>query len=193
MSSIDEDMVDEIRRLLDRPILLVGLMGAGKTRMGREIAKVLNLPFTDSDDEIEKAACMEIAEIFEKFGEPYFRDGERRVVSRLLEQGLAVIATGGGAVMMPETEEAIRNKTLSIWVRAEMAVMVERTSRRDNRPLLQKGDPEKILTELAAKRYVIYEKSDIVIDSHNGPAEAILNQALEKIRNFLRYEKRRAG
>lgn len=193
MGSVDEETVDEIRRLLDRPILLIGMMGAGKTRMGRQIAKALGLSFTDSDDEIEEAAAMKIPEIFERFGEAYFRDGEKRVVTRLIDDGVKVIATGGGAIMTPETAEAVWSGTLSIWIRAEMDVMVERTGRRDDRPLLQNGDPREILGELAQKRYPVYEKADIVIDSHNGPAEAILNQALEKIRDFLRHEHRRTG
>lgn len=189
----DDDIVEEIRRMLDRPIVLVGMMGAGKTRMGRQLATALGLRFTDSDDEIEKAAGLTIPEIFEKFGESYFRDGERRVIGRLLEQGVSVIATGGGAVMNEETAQAIWAGTLSVWVRAEMTIMVERTARKDNRPLLKSGDPEQILTELAAARYPIYEKADIVVDSHNGPAEAILNQTLEKIHKFLRHEQRKAG
>lgn len=193
MSSVDKDTVEEIRRALKQPLLLIGMMGAGKTRMGLQLANALDLAFTDSDDEIEKAACMTIPEIFDKFGEAYFRDGERRVIARLLEQGPSVIATGGGAVMTPETAEAVWQKTLSIWVRADMDVMVERTARRDNRPLLKDGDPREILTALAEKRYPVYEKADIVIDSHNGPAEAILNQALEKIRTHLRHEQRKTG
>lgn len=184
----DDDIASEIRRLLDRSIVLTGLMGAGKTRLGRQIAKALDLPFFDSDDEIVKAAGMEIAEIFERFGEPYFRDGERRVIARLLEQGICVIATGGGAVMIPETAESIWKKSLSIWVRADIPLMVERTALRDTRPLLKNGNPEKILTGLAAIRYPVYEKADMIVESHNGASEAILNQALEKIRHCLRDE-----
>ncbi|MCB9991669.1 MAG: shikimate kinase [Rhodospirillales bacterium] len=184
----DEEIIEQIRRRLDRPIVLIGLMGAGKTRTGRQIAQALRLPFTDSDDEIEAAAGMSVSEIFERFGEEYFRDGERRVIQRLLDEGASVIATGGGAVMNEDTAQAIWDNTLSIWIRAELNVMVQRTARRDSRPLLKSGDPEKILAELAGKRYPVYEKADIVVDSHNGPAEAILNQALEKIRNFLNDE-----
>jgi len=192
MTSRDEDIVADIRRLLDRPLVLIGMMGAGKTRMGKQLSAALKLSFTDSDDEIEKAAGLSIPEIFERFGEPYFRDGERRVIGRLIDQGVGVIATGGGAVLNEETAGRIWNEAISIWVRADMGVMVERTSRKDNRPLLKTGDPEKILTDLAAARYPIYEKANIVIDSHNGPAEAILNQSLEKIQKFLRYEQRKA-
>ncbi len=193
MSLVDDEIIGDIRRLLDRPVVFVGMMGAGKTRTGRQVAKTLGLPFTDSDDEIEEAAGMGVAEIFDRFGESYFRDGERRVINRLLERGACVVATGGGAVMTPETAEAIWSQTLSIWVRAEMDVMVERTGRRDDRPLLQNGDPEKILGELVQERYPVYEKADIVIDSHNGPAEAILNQLLEKMHKFLCNGQRKTG
>lgn len=185
MAPHNSDIIEDIRQRLDRPVVLIGLMGAGKTRIGRQIAAALKLPFTDSDDEIEEAAGMTISEIFERFGEPYFRDGERRVIARLLEQGPSVIATGGGAVMTPETAADVWQQALSIWVRADMDVMLERTARRDNRPLLKTGDPEQILSDLSDKRYPVYEKADIVVDSHNGPAEAILNQALEKIHRFL--------
>lgn len=193
MSVHDEELMDDIRRLLDRPVVLIGMMGVGKSRTGRQIANALGVPFVDSDDEIEKAAGMTIPEIFEKFGEEYFRDGERRVVQRLLGNGVSVVATGGGAVMNEETASAIWQNTLSVWLRAELDVMVERTARKDDRPLLKTGDPETILAGLMEKRYPVYEKADIVVDSHNGPAEAILNQALEKIRNFLRYEQRKTG
>ena len=193
MHSVDRDKVEEINRLLDRPIVLIGLMGAGKTRTGRMLAGALDLPFSDSDDEIQDAAGMSISEIFERFGEDYFRAGEKRVVQRMLEGGKSVIATGGGAVMAEETAGLIWSNSLSVWVRAELDVMVERTSRRDDRPLLKDGDAQKILSALMQKRYPVYEKADIVIDSHNGPAEAILSQALEKIYNFLRHEHRKAS
>lgn len=189
----DEELIEDIRRLLDRPIVLVGMMGVGKSRTGRQIAGLLGLPFVDSDEEIEKAAGMTIAEIFERFGEEYFRDGERRVVQRLLEGGRSVIATGGGAVMNEETAAAIWEKTLSIWLRADLDVMVERTARKNDRPLLKDGDSRAILSALLEKRYPVYQKADIVIDSHNGPAKAILSQALEKIRDYLRHEQRKTG
>ena len=181
----EEDNIYEIRSRLDRPLLLIGLMGSGKTRIGRALAGALGLGFIDSDDEIEKAAGMDIADIFDKFGEPYFRDGEKRVIARLLDEGVQVIATGGGAVMMPETAERVWRDTISIWVRAEMPVMLERTGRNDRRPLLRGGDPAEILAGLVEKRYPVYEKANIVIDSHNGPVEAILNQTLTKLHDFL--------
>ena len=181
----DKDIIYEIRSRLDRPLVLIGLMGSGKTRIGRSLAGVLGLGFVDSDDEIEKAAGMDIADIFDKFGEAYFRDGEKRVIGRLLDEGVQVIATGGGAVMSPETAERIWRNTISLWVRADLPVMLERTARSDRRPLLRKGDPGEILAALVEKRYPVYEKANIVIDSHNGPVEAILNQTLTKLHDYL--------
>ncbi len=193
MATYDQDMADDIKRMLDRPLVLTGMMGAGKTRLGRALADIIKLPFTDSDDEVEQAAGMSIAEIFDKFGEDYFRDGEKRVIKRLVDQGKGVIATGGGAVMTPETADMVWGRTVSIWVRAEMDVMVARTAGKDKRPLLKDADPEDILTALAEVRYPVYEKADIIIDSHNGPVEAIVNQALQKLHHYLRYEHRKTG
>jgi shikimate kinase len=185
----DRDAADDIRARLDKPLVLIGLMGTGKTRLGKLLASTLGLPFVDSDDEIEKAAGMSIAEIFDRFGEVYFRDGEKRVMARLLDGGVRVIATGGGAVMNPETAELVWTKGVSLWIRADMEVIIERTARNDRRPLLRNGDPEKILRELADTRYPVYEKADIAIDSHRGPAESILGQTLQKLDDFLRNRK----
>lgn len=181
----DNDIIYEIRSRLNRPLVLIGLMGSGKTRIGRALAGALDLPFVDSDDEIEKAAGMRIADIFDKFGESYFRDGEKRVINRLLDDGIQVVATGGGAVMNPETAQKIWGDTISLWVRAEMPVMLERTGRNDRRPLLRNGDPEEILLGLAEKRYPVYEKANVVVESHNGPIDSILNQTLAKLHEFL--------
>ena len=181
----DDNIIYEIRARLNQPLALIGLMGAGKTRIGRALAGALDIRFVDSDDEIEKAAGMSVADIFDKFGEAYFREGEKRVIERLLDEGVQVVATGGGAVMNPETASRIWDDTISIWVRAEMPVMLERTGRNDRRPLLRNGNPEEILTGLAEKRYPVYEKANIVVESHNGPIDAILNQALAKLHEFL--------
>lgn len=181
----EDDIAARVRERLNRPIVLIGLMGAGKTRIGRALAQALDLGFTDSDDEIEKAAGMSIADIFEKFGEDYFRDGEKRVIERLLAGGVRVIATGGGAVMNPATAEKIWNDTISIWIRADLPVMLERTGRSNRRPLLRDGNPEEILSRLAAARYPVYEKANVIVESHAGPVEAILNQALSRLDEFL--------
>ena len=185
MAERNEDIADDIRRRLDRPIALIGLMGCGKTRIGRHLADALDLPFMDSDDEVEKAAGMTVADIFDRFGEEYFRQGERRVISRLLDGGIRVIATGGGALMTPETAQEIWTRTVSVWMRADIPVMVERTARTERRPLLRNGDPAQILEALAEKRYPVYAKADITVDSHNGPVESILNQTLDALRRFL--------
>lgn len=198
MSNTDQQKIERIVEMLDKPLVIVGLMGAGKTRIGRQTAKVLKLKFYDSDDEIEEAASMPVNEIFERFGEPYFRDGERRVIERLVEESYSaskhsVIATGGGAIMTPETLHLLLDKAYIVWIRAELDVMIERTGRRDTRPLLKNGDPREILTDLMNKRYPVYEKADIVIESHKGPIEAVMNQALDKIYNYLRYDNRQTG
>ncbi len=191
--AIDPQKIFSIRTRLDRPLALIGMMGAGKSRLGRMLAEALDIPFVDSDEEVEKAAGLSIAEIFEKFGETYFRDGERRVVKRLMEKGVGVIATGGGAVLNPDTAAELWSDTIAIWVRADINVMVERTSKTDKRPLLKTGDPKEILSALAEKRYPIYEQAHIVVDSHSGPADDILAQAIDELYLYLNRTQSRAG
>ena len=145
-------------------IVLVGLMGAGKTAVGRRLAARLGLPFRDSDVEIETAAGRSVPELFESFGEPYFRAGERQVIQRLLREGPIVLATGGGAFMDPATRAAIRASAISVWLRAALPVLIRRVSTRRTRPLLANGDPAEILSRLMAERYPTYAEADIVID-----------------------------
>lgn len=178
---------------LDRPLVLVGLMGAGKSRLARVLADALDLPCIDSDDEIEKAAGMTIPEIFARFGEPYFRDGERRVIRRLLDGRPRVIATGGGAVMTPETAAAIAEDAVSIWVRADLDIIRERVARNDKRPLITGKDVDEVLQAMVRDRYPVYERADIVVESHNGPQASILNQALARIDAYLRSSVHRQG
>lgn len=154
-----------------RTIVLVGLMGAGKTKIGRRLAARLNLPFFDSDNEIETAAGETIEEIFRNRGEAVFRDGERRVIARLLAQPTHVLATGGGSFMDPATRAVIARRGVSVWLRADLDVLVVRVSRRSNRPLLQHSDPRSVLAELIERRHPIYAEADIAIDSSNGSAE----------------------
>lgn len=172
-------MADDIRRRLDRPVVLVGMMGAGKTRLGRLLSRALDMDFVDSDEEIEKAAGLSINEIFDRFGEPYFRDGEKRVIRRLLDGTPRVIATGGGAIMQPETLQAIGDESISIWIRAEIPVMVARATRGEKRPLLRHGDPEEIFKKLMEARYPSYARADITVDSGDDQDHDILAQALE--------------
>ncbi len=146
-------------------IILVGLMGAGKTKVGRLLAQRLEMPFTDADDEIVKAAGCSIEEIFERFGETAFRDGERRVVARLLDGEPMVVATGGGAFIDIGTRARIKDRGISVWLRAELDVLVQRTSRRGGRPLLKNRDIKATLEKLMAERYPIYAEADIVVDS----------------------------
>jgi shikimate kinase len=154
-----------------RTIVLVGLMGAGKTRIGRRIAARLKLPFVDSDRVIEAAAGESIEEIFANRGERAFRDGERRVILRLLADPVHVLATGGGAYMDPVTRAAIAGRAVSVWLRADLDVLAARVARRSDRPLLKAGDPRAILGELIERRYPIYGEADLVVDSGNGSAE----------------------
>jgi shikimate kinase len=155
----------------NRTIVLVGLMGAGKTNIGRRLAARLNLPFFDSDGEIEAAAGETIEEIFRNRGEAVFRDGERRVIARLLGQPIHVLATGGGAFMDATTRAVIARLGVSVWLRADIETLLARVSRRSNRPLLKQGNPRAVLTELIERRYPIYAEADITIDSDDAPAD----------------------
>jgi shikimate kinase len=170
-------------------IVMVGLMGAGKTSIGRRLAARLGLPFVDADDAIEEAAKSSISDIFERLGEQSFRDGERRVIARLLDDSPIVLATGGGAFMDPDTRALIAAKGISIWLRADIDTLVRRTSRREDRPLLKNGDPREILTNLMNVRYPIYEQADITVDSHDAPAENTLQQVLEALEAYRAAEK----
>jgi len=161
-----------------RTIVLVGLMGAGKSKIGRRLAARLNLPFFDSDREIEIAAGESIEEIFTNRGERVFRDGERRVITRLLDQPVHVLATGGGAFMDQTTREVIERRGVSLWLRAELDVLVSRVSRRGNRPLLKSGDARAILSELIEKRYPVYAESDVIVDSSEGSPEFTVTRAI---------------
>jgi shikimate kinase len=164
-----------------RPIVLVGLMGVGKTTVGRRLAMRMNLPFVDADHEIEAASGMSVTEIFGKFGEPYFRDGERRVIARLIDGTPKVIATGGGAFINDDTRALILRDAISVWLSAHPDVLVERVRRRDTRPLLRNGDPGKVLAELARVRNPIYAQAQIHIVSNKTPHEATVAAILKAL------------
>lgn len=169
----------EIRRFMpSRSIVLVGLMGAGKSNIGRRMAARLGLAFFDSDPEIEAAAGETIEEIFANRGERVFREGERRVIARLLTQPVHVLATGGGAFMDPATRALIARRGVSLWLRADLEVLVTRVARRGNRPLLKQGDPQAILAELIERRYPVYAEANIVVDSGAGSPEATVTRAI---------------
>jgi shikimate kinase len=164
-----------------RTIVLVGLMGAGKTKIGRRLAARLGLPFFDSDAEIETAAGETIEEIFRNRGEAVFRDGERRVIARLLQKPPHVLATGGGAFMDPATRAAIARRGVSVWLRADLDVLLARVSRRNNRPLLQERDPRAVLAGLIERRHPIYAEADLVVDSGEGALEQTVSRVIAEL------------
>lgn len=169
-------------RGLARTVTLIGLMGAGKSSVGRRLAEALHAPFRDSDDEIARAAGMSVPEIFAELGEPAFRDGERRVIARLLEGAPHVLATGGGAFMHAETRALIRERAVSVWLRADLDTLVERTARREDRPLLKAGDPRATLARLIEERHPVYAEADLTVDSpRNGAHEAVVAAILKAL------------
>ncbi len=179
--------VKRVREALgSRTIVLVGLMGAGKSSIGRRLAHRLGLPFVDADTEIEKAADLTIPEIFEKHGEPYFRAGEVRVVARILESGPQVLATGGGAYMNPETRARIRERGISLWLKAELDVLMKRVKRRGDRPLLKADDPQAVLKRLMDERYPVYAEADLTVVSREASHEEVVDDVLAALAEHLR-------
>ncbi len=172
-------------RLRAHTIVLVGLMGAGKTTVGRRLGQALDMPFVDSDAEIETAAGCSIADIFETFGEAYFRSGERRVIKRLLEGPPQILATGGGAFINAETRALIRSKAISVWLRADLDLLVRRVSRRDTRPLLRNGDPVAIMRRMMEERSPIYAQADIVVDTDDNPHESVVQRVISAVDALL--------
>jgi shikimate kinase len=166
------------RHLGERSIVMVGLMGCGKTSVGRRLAARLGLNFVDADHEIEMAAGKTIPEIFADHGEPYFRDGERKVIARLLETGPQVLATGGGAFMNAETRRLIATRGISIWLKADLDILVKRVSRRTNRPLLKTDDPAVIMKRLIGERYPVYAEADITVESREVAHEVIVSETI---------------
>jgi len=168
-----------------RSIVLVGMMGAGKSTIGRRLGARLRLPFLDADIEIEAAASMSIPEIFETRGEPYFRDGEARVIARLLESGPAVIATGGGAFMREETRNRIREKAVSLWLKADVDTIMKRVKRRADRPLLRTEDPAATVSRLLEAREPVYQGADLTIASRDVPHDRIVDECIDALRARL--------
>lgn len=170
---------------LHRPIVLVGLMGAGKSTVGRRLANMLDREFVDADDAIVEAAQRTIPEIFEEFGEAYFRDGERRVIARLIEESSGVIATGGGAFVDDETRSLILDQAVAVWIDCDISTLVERTSRRNTRPLLRNGDPKEILSGLLDQREEFYAQAQIRVKSENGPHAETARAIIEAIDKWM--------
>lgn len=165
-----------------RTLVLVGLMGAGKSSVGRRLARRLDLPFLDADSEIESAAGCSIPDIFALHGEAAFREGERKVIRRLLDGPLCVLATGGGAFMDGETRDVIARRGISIWLRAPLDILVRRVSRRTDRPLLRNGDPAEVLANLMQTRDPVYAEADIVVESGDGPHEIVIEKILDALK-----------
>jgi shikimate kinase len=169
----------------DRSVVMVGLMGCGKSAVGRRLAARLGLPFVDADEEIEKAAGQSIEDIFTEHGEPYFREGERKVLARLLRSGPQVLATGGGAFINPDTRAAIAQDGISVWLRAELALLLRRVAKRNNRPLLKNGDPQVVMQNLMDVRYPVYAQADITVESRDVPHDIIVAEILDRLAETL--------
>lgn len=165
-------------RFPDRSIVLIGLMGAGKTTVGRRLAAVLQRPFRDADEEVERAAGRSVSDIFDDFGERSFRDGERKVIARLLEEPPMVLALGGGAFVDEATRVLVRGKAVSVWLQADIATLANRVRKRDTRPLLRQGNTETILGELLEKRRAAYAEADIHIDAAGGSHQETVRRIL---------------
>ena len=187
-TSIGNDMGDTPPFAIPRTIALVGIMGAGKTAIGKRLAARLGLPFIDADDEIERAAGFTISEIFERYGEAEFRAGERRVIARLLDGQRHVLSTGGGAYMDPETRALLRERAITIWLRADLDVLFDRVRKRGHRPLLRHGNPRDVLARLMAERYPVYAGADLIIDSTAQPADITTEQVIESLGRYLACE-----
>lgn len=168
-----------------KTIVMIGLMGAGKSCIGRLLAQRLGLDFIDADEEIEQAAQCSIDEIFERHGEAAFRDGERRVIARILDGPVHVLAAGGGAMMDKQTRANIRSQAISVWLRADLDLLVQRVSRRHNRPLLKNGEPRDILERLMKTRHPIYAKADVVVDSDAKPPKVIVDRVIKALAEVL--------
>ncbi len=172
-------------RLGPSSIVLVGMPGSGKSSIGRRLAQRLRLAFIDADAEIETAAGMSIADIFAQHGEPYFRDGEARVIARLLESGPAVIATGGGAFMNSDTRALVRDRGISVWLKADITVLLRRVKRKGDRPLMKGKDPEATLKRLLAEREKTYAEADIIVTSRDGPHDGVIEAIIDALERRL--------
>ena len=177
--------MDDLGKRLDRPIVLVGLMGVGKSTVGRRLAKRLGLSFVDSDEEIEDAAGRPAAEIFEQYGERDFRDGERRLVARLVEGEIRVIATGGGAYVDPSTRKLLNERSITVWLDAPVEILAERTSRRDTRAQLRNGDPKAVLRKLDEERRPSYAEAHIHVRSGDGAHRDVVDAIVDALEGYV--------
>jgi len=178
----DAQSLEAIKSALgDKSIVMVGLMGCGKSAVGRRLAARLGLPFVDADEEIEKAAGQSIEDIFSEHGEPYFREGERKVLARLMRSGPQVLATGGGAFMNADTRAAIAERGISVWLKADLPLLVRRVGKRNNRPLLKDGDPQTVMQKLMDDRYPVYAQADLTVESRDVLHDVIVAEIIERL------------
>jgi shikimate kinase len=174
-----------LRHLGNRSIVFIGLMGAGKTAIGRKVAQALGLPFTDSDHEIEAASRLTIPELFELYGESEFRALEQRVIHRILESGRQVLSTGGGAFMSEQTRQAIAGHAVSVWLKADIDTLMERVSKKQNRPLLKNPDPRAVMEKLMGERYPVYAKADVTVATRDERKEIIATEVIDALAGVL--------
>ncbi len=184
-SLLSDDRMAQLAARIDRPLVLVGMMGVGKSSIGRRLAQMLGLGFADADDAIVEAAQMPIADIFDQFGEAHFRDGERRVIARLLERRGQVVATGGGAFVQPDTRTIILEKGIAIWLDSDVETIFERVARNDKRPLLRGGNPREVIARLLAERTPAYSLAPLKVTSRQGPHSVTLERIIEALEAWL--------
>lgn len=183
--SFSDSAIRSLAARIDRPVVLVGMMGVGKSTVGRKLSQLLGLSFVDADEAIEEAAQMSVSEIFATYGEAYFRDGERRVIARLLEGRPIVLATGGGAFVQPDTRKLILERGVAVWLDSDVKTLVDRVTRKDTRPLLRDGDPAEIVARLKAEREPAYAEAPIKIMSNTGPHSEAVNRILQALDQWL--------
>ena len=189
MAAMTDTVDTHLREKLgDRAIVFVGLMGAGKTAIGRKVAQMLGLPFVDSDHEIETVSRMSVPDLFERYGEPEFRALERRVITRLVEEGSRVVSTGGGAFMNYETRRAISSHGISVWLKADIDVLMERVAKNRNRPLLRNADPRAVMKRLMHERYPVYALADVIVPTRDDAKDVIADETVAAIARFLDTE-----
>jgi shikimate kinase len=191
--SLSKEIEDIREKLGNHPIVLVGLMGAGKSSIGRRLAEKLEFEFVDADYEIERAADKSIPEIFSDHGEAYFREGERRVISRLIENGAQVLATGGGAYINEETRKSIEAHGVSVWLKADLPLLMKRVMKRSDRPLLQAKDPEAVMKDLMEQRYPIYAQADVTVESKDVQHTQMVNEVVKALAKWSGWERLKNG
>jgi shikimate kinase len=187
--SLSKEIEDIRENLGNHSIVLVGLMGAGKSSIGRRLAEKLGIPFVDADHEIEIAADKTIPEIFKDHGEAYFREGERRVISRLIENGAQVLSTGGGAFINEETRQGIQARGISVWLKADLSLLMKRVMKRADRPLLQTENPEAVMQKLMDQRYPIYAKADVTVESRDVQHTQMVNEVIKVLAKWPGWER----